>query len=102
MFKIILRQLIPLTSQHVLLKAWRKMAVMSLNHANACAHLHSEGMYIHPVVEQGKGRIGVTQAVERSVLPCAWTSDQPCVVQELTEGLVDVFADSAIGQSEHG
>ena len=78
------------------------MTVMPLNHANAGAHLNRECMYIHPIVKQGKGRIGVTQAVERSVLPCAWTSDQPCVVQELTEGLVDVFADSAIGQSEHG
>ena len=74
---------------------------MPLNHANACAHLHSERMYIHPVVEQGKGRIGVTQAIQRSVLPCAWTCDQPCVCEELAERLVDVLDDSTIWQSEH-
>ena len=44
------------------------MAVMALNHANACAHLHSKCVDIHSIVEQRKGRIGVTQAVQRAVL----------------------------------
>ena len=52
-------ELIPFACKHVFLQAWREMAVVPLNHANACAHLHSKRVYIHPVVEQGKGRIGV-------------------------------------------
>ena len=28
------------------------MAVMALNHANACAHLHSKCVDIHSIVEQ--------------------------------------------------
>ena len=74
---------------------------MPLNHANTGAHLHSQRVDIHPIVEQGKGRIGVTQAIQRSVLPCAWTCDQPCVCEELAERLVDVFGYGSIGQSEH-
>jgi len=62
-----------------------------LNHANACAHLHSQSVYIHPIVEQGKGRVGVTQAIQRPVLPCAWACDQPRVGKELAERLVDVL-----------
>ena len=67
------------------------MTVMPLNHANAGAHLNRECMYIHPIVEQGKGRVGVTQAIQRSILPCARASDQPCVCEELAERLVDVL-----------
>ena len=78
-FKLIPRQLIPFAREHILLEARREVTVMPLNHANAGAHLHSKRMYVHPIVEQGKGRIGVTQAIQRSVLPCAWTCDQPCV-----------------------
>ena len=33
---------------------------MPLNHADRGAHLHSKRVYIHPIVEQGKGRVGVT------------------------------------------
>ena len=51
------------------------MTVMALNHANACAHLHSQRMYIHTVVEQGKGRISVTQTIQRSILPCTRASN---------------------------
>ena len=36
------------------------MAVMPLNHANRRTHLHSKRVDIHAIVEQGKGRIGVT------------------------------------------
>ena len=46
-FKIVPRQLIPLSCQHILFAARRKMAVVPLNHANACAHLHSQRMYFH-------------------------------------------------------
>ena len=77
------------------------MTVMPLNHANACAHLHSKRVYVHAVVEQRKRRIGVTEAVKRSVLPCTWACNQPCVGEELAEGLVDVLGDSTIRQSEH-
>ena len=59
-------------------------------------------MYIHPVVEQGKSRVGVAQAVERSVLPCTRACNQPCIRKELTERLVDVFGYGSIGQSKHG
>ena len=78
------------------------MAVMPLNHANACAHLHSKRVYIHTIVEQGKGRIGVTQTVQRAVLVRTRACDQSCVCDELAEGLVDVLGYGAIGQSEHG
>ena len=74
---------------------------MPLNHANACAHLHSKRMYVHPVVEQSKGRVGVAQAIQRSVLPCTWAYDQPCVCEELAERLVDVLRYGAVGQSKH-
>ena len=74
---------------------------MPLNHANACAHLNRECMYIHSIVKQRKGRVCVTQAIQRSVLPCTRTCDQPCIRKELAERLVDVLADSAIRQSEH-
>ena len=57
--KLIPRQLIPLASEHVFLQAWRQMAIMPFNHANACAHLHSKRVDIHAVVEQGKRGIGV-------------------------------------------
>ena len=67
------------------------MAVVPLDHANACAHLYSKRVYIHPIVEQGKGRVGVTQAVQRPILPRARACDQPCVCEELAEGLVDVL-----------
>jgi hypothetical protein len=59
-FKLIPRQFIPLACEHVLLEAWREVTVMPLNHPNACTHLHSKRMYVHPIVEQGKGRISVT------------------------------------------
>ena len=58
-------------------------------------------MYIHTVVEQGKGRVGVTQAVQRAVLVRTRACDQPCVCDELAEGLVDVLGYGAIGQSKH-
>jgi len=67
------------------------MAVVPLNHANACAHLHSKRVYVHAIVEQGKGRVGVTQAIQRPILPCTWACDQPCVCEELAECLVDIF-----------
>ena len=67
------------------------MAVVSLNHANRRAHLHRKRMYIHAVVEQRKGRVGVTQTIQRAVLVRARTCDQPCVCEELAECLVDVF-----------
>ena len=68
------------------------MAVVPLNHANRCTHLHSKRVDIHTIVEQRKGRVCVTQAVERAVLPCTWACDQPCVCEELAERLVDVLA----------
>ena len=67
------------------------MTVVPLNHANACAHLHSKRVYVHAIVEQGKGRVGVTQAVQCAVLVRMRACDQPCIGEELAEGLVDVF-----------
>ena len=52
------------------------MAVVALNHADAGAHLYGESMYIHTIVEQRECRVGVAQAVERSIKPCAWAFDQ--------------------------
>ena len=54
-----MRQFKSFPREHVLLKARREMAVMPLNHANACAHLHSKRMYIHPVVQQRERGIGM-------------------------------------------
>ena len=45
--KLVPTQLIPLAREHVLLEARSEMTVMALNHANACAHLHSQRMYFH-------------------------------------------------------
>ena len=81
----------PLACEHILLQTRREMAVMPLNHANACAHLHSQRVYVHAVVEQRKGRVSVTQAIQRPVLPSARTGNKPCVCEELAEGLVDVL-----------
>ena len=64
-----------LAREHVLLQTWRQMAVMPFNHADAGAHLYGQRMYIHAVVEQRKGRIGVAQAVERAVLTRSWACD---------------------------
>ena len=50
-FKLIPRQLIPFAREHVLLEPWGEVTVMPLNHANACAHLYGEGMYVHTIVE---------------------------------------------------
>ena len=77
------------------------MTVVPLNHANACAHLHSKRVYVHAIVEQGKGRVGVTQAIQRPILPCTWACDQPCVCEKLAEVLVDVLGYRAIGKSKH-
>ena len=44
------------------------MTVMPLNHVNRRAHLHSKRVDIHSIIEQGKSRIGMTKAVERSFL----------------------------------
>ena len=52
-------------------------------------------MYIHSIVEQRESRIGVTQAVQRPVLVRTRACDEPCVCDELTEGLVDVLAKGA-------
>ena len=73
------------------------MTVVPLNHANACAHLHSKRVYVHAIVEQGKGRIGVTQTIQCAVLVRTRACDQPCVCEELAEGLVDVLRYGAIG-----
>ena len=73
------------------------MAVMPLNHANACAHLHSKRVYVHAIVEEGKRGIGVTQAIQRSILPCTRASDQSCVCDELAERLVDVLGHGPVG-----
>ena len=78
------------------------MAVMPFNHADAGAHLYRQRMYIHAVVEQRKGRIGVAQTVKRAVLPCAWAGDQPRLRQERPERLVEIIGHRAIGQAKHG
>ena len=73
------------------------MAVVALNHANGRTHLYGEWMYIHTVVQQRECRVGVAEAVERSVKPCAWTFDQPTFFHKRAEGLVDIFAYRPIG-----
>ena len=54
-------------------------------------------MYIHSVIEQRKGRIGVAQAVQRAVLVRTRASDQSCVCDELAERLVDVLGHGPVG-----
>jgi hypothetical protein len=58
------------------LQPWREMAVVALNHANRSAHLYGEGMYIHTVVQQCECRVGVAEAVKRSVQASTWAFDQ--------------------------
>ena len=77
------------------------MAVMPLDHADACAHLYRQCMYIHAVVQQRKGRISVAQAVKRAVLPCAWACDQPRLRQERPERLVEIVGHGAVRQAKH-
>jgi hypothetical protein len=77
------------------------MAVVSLNHANGCSHLYGESMYIHTVVQQCECRIGVAEAIKRSVQTSTWAFDQPTLFHKGSEGLVDILTYSPIGQSEH-
>jgi hypothetical protein len=44
------------------------MAVMTLNHSNAGAHLYRQRVYIHSIVEQCKRSVGMSEAIKRSVL----------------------------------
>ena len=77
------------------------MAVVSLNHADAGAHLYGESVYIHTVVQQRECRVGVAEAVKGSIKPRTWAFDQPTLFHKGSEGLVDVLAYSPIGQSEY-
>ena len=67
------------------------MAVVPFDHADAGAHLYGQCMYIHTVVQQRKGRIGVAQALERSVLARAWAGDQPRLRHKGSERLMQVL-----------
>ena len=64
---------------------------MALNHANAGAHLYSQSMNIDAVVQRGERGVGMAQTLQSSILPCAWTGDQPCFRDESAEGLMQVF-----------
>ena len=77
------------------------MSVMPFNHADAGAHLYRQRMYIHTVVKQRKGRIGVAQAVERSVLARSWAGDQPHLRQERPERLMEIIGHGAVRQAKH-
>ena len=78
------------------------MAVMPFNHADAGAHLYRQRMYIHTVVQQRKGRIGVAQAVERAVLARAWAGDQPRLRHKGSERLMEIIGHGAVRQAKHG
>ena len=81
----------PLACEHVLLQTRCEMAVVALNHANACTHLYGQCVDIHSVVQQRERGIGVSQTVQRTVLPRTRAGDQPCLCDEGTEGLVQVL-----------
>ena len=92
----------PLARKHVLLETRCKVAVVPLNHADACAHLYRQCVDIHTVIQQRERGVGVPQTVQRSVLPGAWAGNQPCICEELAERLMQVFAHRAIRQTENG
>lgn len=55
------------------------MAVVALDHANAGSHLDRKGMNIHPIIEQRKSCLGMTETVEGAALARARASHQSIV-----------------------
>ena len=68
-----------LTQQH--------MSVVLLNHQHAGAHLLAECVYVSAPTQEFKGGVGVTQAVERTVLPIL-VLQQALVKHQMTKSAV--------------
>ena len=67
--------------QHILPEPGREVAIVLLDHGNRGAHLPSQRVNVHAVIEQSQRGIGVTQAVQGALLASARTLQQTQIRQ---------------------
>ena len=72
------------------------MAIVTLYHLDWSAHLDSERMDVHTIVQQSECRVGVSKAVERASLACSRAYQQLILFEKIPECLVKSISDCSI------
>lgn len=78
------------------------MAVVTLNHENACPHLLRKCVNVSTIQCQRKSRIRVPQAVECAILARSRTFKQTAELQKRFERLPEILCHCAIRKTEDG